>query len=217
MMAANWAFFFLAIQTSTVAVAVVSLFTCPLISALVEPWVYGERHKPVEVMSGIAVLAGVFLVVPEFSLKNSTTLGVCYGIVAAIAFMIRNLLGRSIVREYGAIPLTLWQFMTCAVVFAPFGLGHLDQWKPHDIGLVVLLGSGLTAFSQLMFFHSLKQVTGSYATLMTSIQPALTVAIAYLVLREVPNPRTLWGGAIILLSVVAVTLGNRSEPLFEPE
>jgi drug/metabolite transporter (DMT)-like permease len=99
-----------------------------------------------------------------------------------------------------------WQFLFAAVAFLPFGLSGVGQWTARDLGLMFLLGALLTTLSQVLFLHSLKSVTSSTASLLTSAQPVVTVLLAFLFLGEVPTQRTLLGGAVISASVVAVAL-----------
>jgi len=208
--AGNWLLYFWAIKVSTLSVAVVSLFTYPVLAAIFEPIVYKEPHDRFEVLSGLVVLLGVFFVMPEFSLANNLTVGALLGILSAVSFTIRNLIGRSILPRYGSLTPMLWQFAGSILLFAPFGTEWVARWSIKDWLLLALIGAGLTTLSQTLFFANLRRVTSSYASLMTSSQPVMTVGLAVLFLHEQPTSRTLVGGAIIVASVVAVAVRKRS-------
>jgi len=206
LIAGNWGAYFAAIQVAGVAVAVVSLFTYPLLTAILEPYFTKEPHSRFELFAGLAVVGGVALVVPSLKLTDRGTLGVLLGVVSAVCFALRNIYGRPLVARYGSVPLMTWQFLFAAVAFLPFGLSGVGQWTARDLGLMFLLGALLTTLSQVLFLHSLKSVTSSTASLLTSAQPVVTVLLAFLFLGEVPTQRTLLGGAVISASVVAVAL-----------
>jgi len=207
--AGNWLFYFWAIQISTLSVAVVSLFTFPVLAAIFEPIVYKEPHDKFEVAVGLIVLLGVFFVMPEFSLSNRVTDGALLGVLSAICFTARNLIGRSILPRYGSLTPMLWQFAGAAILFAPFGVPWVPKWTAQDWALLALVGAILTTLSQTLFFVNLRRVTSSYASLMSSSQPVMTVGLAVIFLHEQPSARTLFGGAIIVASVVAVAIRRR--------
>ncbi|RYG17052.1 DMT family transporter [bacterium] len=211
--ALNWVTIFAAIQVAGIAVAVISLFTYPLLTALLEPVVSRKPHDRFEVMAGLAVVLGVFLVVPRFDFSDRTFIGVLLGVSSALAFTFRNLIGRPLVPKYGAVPTMLWQFAFAIPFFAPFGLPLVARWTLHDWLLLFVMGAVLTAFSQTLFLSNLKRVTSSYASLITSAQPVISVALAMMVNGERPTARTLLGGAVVTLSVLAVALRKRTPSL----
>jgi drug/metabolite transporter (DMT)-like permease len=207
--AGNWAGFFAAIQAAGVSVAVVALFTYPLLTALLEPFFYRERHDRFEILAGVAVVAGVCLVVPKFDLADHSLVGVLFGVGSALSFTFRNLLGRRLMPKYGALPSMLWQFAVGIVAFAPFGIPWLGRWTSHDWLLLAFVGAVLTSFSQTLFFSNLGRVTSSYASLLTCAQPVITVLMAIVWLHERPAIRTLVGGAVVTATVVAVALRRK--------
>jgi drug/metabolite transporter (DMT)-like permease len=204
--AANWWFYVAAINVSTVSVAVIALFTYPFLTAVVEPFFFKERHSYMELLAGAGVLAGVALVVPEFSLSNQTTLGVLFGLLAAVSFAARNILGRSVVKRYGSIQLMTWVFAIALLIFAPLGASQMPTWSGYEWIMLVILGAVLTGGGQTLFVNALKNVTSRWASLVVSTQPVITVALAAVILGEQVDLRTGVGGAIILASVVAVSL-----------
>ena len=62
----NWYFYFEAISRSTVAIAVISLFTYPMITALLEPLFFDEPYHLPDLVGSLGVFVGVYLIVPAF-------------------------------------------------------------------------------------------------------------------------------------------------------
>jgi drug/metabolite transporter (DMT)-like permease len=207
--AGNWAGYFAAIQVAGVSVAVIALFTYPLLTALLEPWLFREPHNRFEILAGIAVVAGVCLVVPSFDPADHTLLGVLFGIGSALSFTFRNLLGRRLTPKYGAMRTMLWQFVTAIFLFAPFGWSWVGRWTGHEWLLLFVFGAVVTSFSQTLFVSNLQRVSTSYASLLTCAQPVITVAMAVVFLDERPATRTLLGGAIVTATVIAVALRRK--------
>lgn len=210
--AGNWYFYVLAAKISTVAVAVVVLFTYPLFTALLEPWVFRERFRWHHVAGGLVVLAGILLLTPTFSLSDSTTLGALCALVASLSFTCRNLVSRHFVQLYPATTVMLYQMMACVVLFAPAGLSAMRLPSLKEFMLLFILGFGLTAISQTLFIASLRRLTTSYSSLLVSMQPLYTTAIAIPMLGEVPTRRTIAGGLVILVAVVFSMVMNAQVP-----
>lgn len=206
LLSGNWFFYFKSIQISSVAVAVISLFTYPLITALVEPLVFGERYRWVDVVGAVLVIVGVALVVPEFSLQNATTLGVVYGIIAAASISLCNIFSRKIVAGCPTLVMMAYQFAVAAVIFSAFWFVDPPALDAPTAGKLVLLGAGLTAAAFLLFFHSLRHFSTSTASVIVSLQPLETVLLAWLLLGDRPAASTLTGGAIITATVLMVML-----------
>ncbi len=204
--AGNWGFYFASIQFSTVAVAVVSLFTYPLLTALLEPLFYrGERLDKLEIAAGALVVVGVALIVPEWSLRNNVTLGVLFGLASALSFALRNILSRKIVHSYGSVRLMLASFMVATLVFIPWGVAEWRGIGVADLALLIVLGAALTAAPQAMLINTLKRLTSRLASIIVSLQPVVAIVLALVFLHEVPDGWTILGG-LVIVSTVVVTL-----------
>jgi drug/metabolite transporter (DMT)-like permease len=207
--AMNWGFFFLAIQASTVAVAVVSLFTYPLITAILEPLINRhEKHSAMELLASLAVIVGVALTV-RLGTSGAPWLGVFYGVLAGLSFAIRNIFSRRLLQGISSGRMMLWQFGVAAVMFSPF---IVVQWQPWSVGELVMmpiLGALLTAWPQWMFVDCLNHVTARLASLVVSMQPVIASFLAWIVLGERPTWWTAAGAGVILAAVGTVTLYRR--------
>jgi drug/metabolite transporter (DMT)-like permease len=63
-MAAHWVTYFQAIQVSTVAVGILAR-TYPVMTALAEPLVFGERLRVLDAILALVVFAGVAILCPN--------------------------------------------------------------------------------------------------------------------------------------------------------
>ncbi|WP_352289165.1 hypothetical protein, partial [Psychrobacter sp. GW64-MNA-CIBAN-0177] len=89
-----------AMQLSSVAIGMIAFFTYPVMTVLIEPLINKTQLKLVDVISGIAVLAGVIMLIPEANLNNDTTLGIIVGVISAALFTCRNLLHKRVFSQY---------------------------------------------------------------------------------------------------------------------
>ena len=202
LMAGNWYFFLLSAKLSTVAIAVVCLFTYPLITALIEPWYFPESRRVSELAGGALVVLGCVLLVDRFTLTSSAAQGALTGIASALCLSFRNLLNRRAVARYSSSTLTFYQFVVATILFVPALLSGSGWPSAGDLPLLFLIGGVLTTFSHVLFTASLAQLSASRASLLLSLQPIFAVLLAALLLGEIPSARIWIGGALILLAAL---------------
>jgi drug/metabolite transporter (DMT)-like permease len=84
-----------------------------------------------------------------------------------------------------------------AEAFSPF----LWQW-------MLVYGAIIVAAGQLCWFAGLRKATSAQTTLANSCQPIAAIAMAYLILGEVPTTAQYLGGSIILIGIVLSAIGS---------
>ena len=120
LLAIHWVTYFHAMQVSTVAVGVIALYTYPVITVFLEPLFHGERPHVADIISSIAVLFGIYLIVPEFSLDNSTLVGVLFGVFSALMMSLRNIMQRRYFSAYKASHSLFYQTLVVMLVLVAF-------------------------------------------------------------------------------------------------
>ena len=197
-LAVHWAAFFQSIQVSTVAVGLLSFATFPVFVTFLEPLVTRQPLRGVDVLLALLTLAGAALVVPTWELANNTTQGVLWGLLAASSFAVLALFNRHYVRRYTSLLVAFWQQGTAAIVLLPSLLVYAQPITAGDLLLLALLGVVFTAVAHTLFINGLGSVKAQTASLIASLEPVYGILFAALLLSELPAPRTLLGGAIIL-------------------
>ena len=86
LLALHWTVFFQSINVASVAVGLLSFSTFPLFTAAIEPALLRQRPRAAQLVAAIAILPGIYLLVPSFSLDNTVTAGVAWGLAAAATF-----------------------------------------------------------------------------------------------------------------------------------
>ncbi|HOI56472.1 MAG TPA: DMT family transporter [Phycisphaerae bacterium] len=207
LMCLHWVTYFQALKVSTAAVAILSMQTYPVLTALVEPPVFGERIRKLDVAVAGMVFVGVAVMVPQISLSHATTQGILLGIVSGTFFMCRNLITRKYVREYSSSALMFWQVMVTAVLLAPLVIMKPEGLSaPRTLGLVALLGVAFTALPHTLHSASFRHLSGKTIGILGALLPLYGAITGYLVHGETVEPRTALGGAIILACVLFETV-----------
>lgn len=215
LLAAHWVSFFHAIQLSTVALGLVTFSTFPVFTALLEPLLLKERLSRRDGVAAVLALAGVVLVVPEFSWASTATRGAAWGVFSGLTFALLSIGNRDLARRYASRVVAFRQDLWAALVLVPVVLlpafrgGRLPTLPtPREWALLAVLGVVFTAGAHTLFIRGLARVRASTASVIATLEPVYGAAFAWLLLSEVPTRRTLLGGAVIVAVAAWVSRGS---------
>lgn len=202
----HWAAFFHSIQVSTVAVGLLAYSTAPVFAALLEPWWFGESFSARGFAASLLSLGGVAVMIPHWQLQEAVLQGASWGVVAGSSFALLSLLNRGLRREHDAVSLAFIQDGLAALLVLPLLPAIWEPLAARDLALLALLGIVFTALAHGLFIHALRTVRARMATLVSNLEPVYGIALAALLLDEIPSLRTVAGGALILAAVAWVSI-----------
>jgi drug/metabolite transporter (DMT)-like permease len=207
-LALHWLAFFQAIQVASVAIGLLGFASFPLFVLPLERR-DGRRVTVREVGAALLVTAGLVVLAPSFSWQDRTVQGLAYGVLSGFTFALLAVRGRTLVAKRPATSIALWQNAFAAMVIVPVAAaaGALRMPSPAEIGLVLALGVACTALAHTLFIASMRSVTAHVASVVAGLEPVYGIALAALLLGEVPTARTLAGAALI---VGAAAIASRS-------
>ncbi|HEX5742330.1 MAG TPA: DMT family transporter [Flavobacteriaceae bacterium] len=197
----HWITYFYSLQLSNVAIAMLSLFTFPVITALLEPLFFKMKLDSWQIFLGIIVLVGIYFLMPNFDISNDYTKGVLIGVVSAFFYALRNIVLKKQLVIYQPTMLMFHQllflsFMLWPVLFMFETTNITIQWQA-----ILTLAIVTTAMGHTLFVVSLKNFSASTAGIFSSIQPVYGIILAYFLLDELPSANILIGGFLILTTV----------------
>jgi len=202
----HWLAYFKALKVSTAAVAILALQTYPVITALIEPFLFRERLRKSDVALAVLVFTGIVIMTPKMSLSNTTTQGIVLGIVSGQFFMVRNLLIRKYVHQYSGSTLMFWQMLVAGLVLVPWLLTGAWDYSPRTGGLLVLFAVVFTALPHTLFSASLKHLSAKTVGIIATLLPFYGAFFGYLIHDETLAFRTVFGGLIVLVAIAFETL-----------
>lgn len=206
LLAFHWTTFFHAIQVSTVAVGLLAYSTAPVFVALLEPVWFRERFSAAALVCALVTVGGVALIVPRWAIGSATLQGVAWGVLAGLSFALLSLANRALVRRHAAVRVAFHQDLAAMVILAPLLPLVWSPLGPRDLALLAALGLFCTALAHTLFIAALEALPARTAAIASALEPVYGIALAWLLLGEVPAIRTLAGGALILAAVVWATL-----------
>lgn len=204
----HWITYFHAMQVSSIAIGIISLYTYPVITVFLEPFFHGERPHIRDIISALVVLLGIYCLVPEFSIDNQTTQGVFWGVLSAFLFAMRNIIHGRYFRAYPARHALFYQTLFIIILLLPFS-GHIiinvnsQQWLE-----LIVLGIFFTALPHTLFANSLLHLRAKTVGLIGCMQVVYGSLFAAIFLTELPDWKTMIGGMIVISAAAYETIAS---------
>ncbi|MFK7956508.1 MAG: DMT family transporter [Lysobacterales bacterium] len=205
LLAAHWLAFFHAISLSSVAIGVVGFATFPLFVTLIAPLVGGPRLRGIDAITALGVLGGLTLIA---SPSNTAAYGgaLALAVFSGFLFALLTILNRRLVSRQPFLLVAFFQQAGAAVILLPFALALGAAPQAGDFWLIAVLGIICTALAQTLFVKSLANVEAQLASVVTGLEPVYAIALAAVLIHEVPDMLTLLGVGLVLATVTAATL-----------
>ncbi len=217
-LAVHWVTFFTSIQVSTVAVGLLAYSCFPVFTVLFEPLFFKEKLDRTNLLLAAVCLSGAFLIVPRFSLTNAVYQGVMWGLVSGFCFALLTIFNRRLAQTYSSLAIAFVEDFAAAIFLLPFLFFYPSSLTARDVLLLAFLGVVCTAGSHTLFIKGLRRVRAQTASIISALEPVYGIALAYLMLGELPSSRTLGGGLVILSAALMISvreggrLINQSRP-----
>jgi len=209
LMAVHWITYFYALKLANVALGVLSLYTFPIIIALLEPFFLKIKFNPIYILFGFMVLTELYILTPELDIESAQVKGILFGIFSAFCYALRILIMKQHVANYNGSMLMFYQTVIISILLLPtlffMDLSGLESQFPYILLLAILT----TAVGHSLMLHSLKFFSASTASIISSLQPIFGIILTFFFLKEIPNWNTFWGGSLILLTVVFESLRSK--------
>ena len=208
-------FYYVAIQRTNVATAIILQYTAPV-------WVLlytaiREAKRPSARRSGAVALAvaGCALAVGLVGSGGfrMDTLGVAAALLAAFSFAFYNVGGHKVLARYDRWIVLLWVLAATSIfwliVNPPWKViaAHYG-WQQWGFMLVFSLLSVLGPFS--CYFAGLQHLEPTRAIVASCLEPVFSILIAALVLGELLRPIQTLGILLVLIAIVMIQLPERA-------
>jgi drug/metabolite transporter (DMT)-like permease len=198
--------YFTALRYIPASTTALLLYTYPVAVTLLAALLFAEPLSRSKLIAMGLALLGTALVV-RAQLNGAAPIGIALGLSAAAVYSGYILAGSRILPGIAPLTAAATIMSSAALVFigVTAGTGGLGiDWTLSRLALIgafVVLG---TAIPVLAFVSGLALIGASRAAILSTFEPASTVLLAVLFLGERASPLQYAGGALILLSVIAL-------------
>jgi drug/metabolite transporter (DMT)-like permease len=205
--AAQSGLFFGALERMDASLLALILYTYPALVVVGAVALGRERATGRRIVALVVALAGVALVLAGAASGKVDALGAAMGFGAAIVYTGYILVGD---RVTAGIPLVALVALVCTGATCTFALGAVARGGVElgfgASGWAALAGIVLvsTVGAILLFFAGLARVGPSAASILSTLEPVVTVALAAAAFGESLSAVQLAGGALVLSAVVVM-------------
>jgi len=208
LMGSHWITYFIALKMSSVAIGMLSVFTYPIITTLLEPIMLNSKFKKSNLLLGLMVLMGIYFLTPEISLENDQFKAIGFGVFSALCYSIRNIYMKSKSTEYEGSILMVYQLIIVSLLLSPALFVYETTGLESSLPAILILAILTTAVGHTLFIYSFRNFTISTASIISSVQPVYGIIIGMIVLAEYPALSTVFGGMLILGTVIIESIRN---------
>jgi drug/metabolite transporter, DME family len=204
----HWLLFFATIKLSSVAVAVLTTYTAPLLLAAVAPLLLPERRSPVVLFALVPAGAGLALIaLAGADGTHARPLAIAAGLGAAATYAGAVVAAKQLTVRLHVPAIQFWNYTVAAVATAPFLLLG-GRVVPHseEIAYVLLLGIVFTALAGLCFVWLLRRVTTQAISTLGYLEPVSAALLAWAILGQELGWAVLVGGTLIIGAGLLVIL-----------
>ena len=193
--------FFMGVKLGGVAVGTLGFACFPAFTALFEAVAYHERPSARELQCIGMVSIGLVCLTPSFSLADTATHGLLWGIASAAVYGLVAIANRHFAGGMSGMHTCWWQNMVIILCLLPFAAQDFSGIVPMDWLWIACLGILCTALAYSLYVSSLTALKARQAAIIITLEPVYAIIIAWLLFADAPGLGILVGGALILGAV----------------
>lgn len=212
-------FFFTVIESASISLAVVLLYTGPVFVALISRFTFGEPFTLRKVAALVLMLIGCAFTVGLLPGGTLTVDGltILFGVLSGFFYALYSIFGKYVSARYHAMTITTYSLLFGSAFLIPTS----RLWEKSEVllrGDVLLSGLGLaaiaTVFAYIFYTAGLRYIESGKAAILSTVEPVVAIIIGLLVYQEVV---TIWQGvgmAFVIASVLlTVQRQKRAHPM----
>ncbi|GCD11463.1 DMT family transporter [Clostridium tagluense] len=183
--------YFETIKRTTIATAVILLYTAPIFLIIMGRIFYKELLSTIKISALVLCMIGCFLTVTGGALDtlNINSLGVLMGIGAGLTYALVTIISKAIIDDYHPLTIILYSFLFGWIFLVPFSNPVNLLYVKYSLPVVAsIIGLGLipTVLAYILYITGLSYgVEASKAGIICSMEIVVSVIISYLFFEEV--------------------------------
>lgn len=207
--------FFYAYKNTSVANAVLTHYTAPVLVAFLAPIFLKERLTTRILVAVAAASSGLWIMlgvsVTEFlspiAAGDRNTGGILAGLLSGLAYAVLIILFRIFSRNIHPVFLTFSQNIGIVFLLLPFV--EVQRGLFNALWAFLVMGVVHSTIAPVLYFRGMKEVTANRAAILGYLEPVCAILIGAIFFGEGVNFRTVIGGSMILFSGYLTVSGYR--------
>ena len=216
--ALHWITFFESINQANVSIALAMFSTGAFFASFIEPIIYKRRIIWYEIIFGIIVIIGVFLITQsEIEYLN----GILLGVISALFSTLFAVINGRFIETHNATIISFYEFISGVVFLSLFVLIFNDGFsaeffilEPSDWLYILILASVCTAYAFIGAVEVMRYISPYTVILTYNLEPLYGIALALILFpeTEIMSTQFYYGAFLVLGTVLADgILKNRTQ------
>ena len=206
--ALHWITFFAAIKVSNISITLAMFSTGAFFASLIEPIFYKRKIIPYEIIFGLLVIAGVFMIMQT---EIKYLLGICLGITSALFSSLFAVINGKFVAHHNASTISFYEFISGVFFISLYIAFSNDGFDASFFKLSIndwlylgILASVCTAYAFIASVYVMRYITPYSVVLTYNLEPIYGIFLALLFFpqTEVMPPVFYIGAALIICTVL---------------
>jgi len=198
--------FFYAYKNTSIANAVLTHYTAPVLVAFLAPIFLKERLTIKVLIAVILATLGLWIMLGvSFGQFLSPVIagdrnmgGILSGLLSGFAYAVLIIIFRIFAQNYHPIVLTFFQNVTIGIILLPFvGIRENVNYPVWAFGVMGIVHSTI---APILYFKGMSKVTANRAAILGYLEPVCAIMLGVIFLGEGVNYKTVGGGLLILCS-----------------
>ncbi len=207
LIALHWLAFFSAVKVSNVSITLAMMSTGAFFASLLEPLFFKRRIIKYEVIFGIIVIVGLYII---FKAESENIVGILLALLASFLGALFSIFNGMMVKNHNATVISFYEllfgviFITLYIMFTGgFNIAFFNL-SGSDWTYIIILASVCTAYAFIASVHVMKWISPYTLMLTTNMEPVYGILLALLILgnKEYMSPTFYLGALIILITVI---------------
>jgi drug/metabolite transporter (DMT)-like permease len=200
-----------ATQYASAGLVALLLYLYPTIVAILSVIFLKEKLTRVKVVALALATTGVALIGDP---RGGQWLGILLAIGAAAIYSVYIIVGAGVMKKVSAISSSTVIFASAGLVYGALTALNGPRWPTSATGWLIVAATVLiaTVIAVVTFLAGLKLIGPTDASMLSTLEPVVTVVLAAWLFDETLQPITLLGGALILIAVIVLTRSELRQP-----
>ena len=197
--------YYLAFKHTTIANAVLTHYTAPVIVAFLAPLFLRERVTRVIIISIAIASAGLWIMLNGFSFNEGDALGITAGLVSGFAYAVVVILIRIYTQSFNPVVLAFFSNSVIAILLAPF----VREFPLNALWAFLVMGIVHSTIAPILYFKGLSYVSAGRTAVLGYIEPVIAIIFGIIFLSELPGKGSIIGGLLIIFSGYLTLRGEK--------
>ncbi|VBB07547.1 Hypothetical protein LUCI_2811 [Lucifera butyrica] len=197
-----------ALQYLPASLTALLLYTYPALVTLLSFAVGDETCSWQKGLSLTGCFCGLFLVL-GVSVAGINGIGVALSLGAAVIYSVYIVISNRLLKDVNSMVVTTYVCLSAALVFWTAGLSTNSLTLVlSPLGWLSILGTAIfaTLIGVLFFFAGVSRIGATNASIISTLEPVITVILSVVLLGDSITPAQAGGGLLILVSILLLQL-----------